>query len=249
MKINNKLNKYENNEDKIINFKGIKFYNYNFDYIIYKISKGGILVAPAASALAKINLKKNYYNSLKKSDIAILDSGLFCILLRLFKKKKITKFSGYLFLYKFLGKNDLKKKKLFLVNPTIKESLINQKLFKNNSFNNIYSYVAPNYSISTIEDKKLLIKVKKYKPNFIIINLGGETQELLAHYLKKKLNFKASIICTGAAISFLTKQQAPISKIIDKMYLGWLWRIMYNPGKFFVRTLYSLNLIKLFLVK
>ena len=248
MKINNKLNEY-NNKDKIINFKGIKFHNNCFDYIINKISKGGILVAPAASALAKIDIKKNYYNSLKESDVAILDSGLFCVLLRLFKKKKITKFSGYLFLYKFLKKNNLKKKKLLLINPTINESLKNKKLFKNNSFSNIFCYVAPYYTKSTIEDKELLIIINKYKPTFIIINLGGEIQEILAIYLKNKLNYKPSIICTGAAISFLTKEQAPINKIIDKFYLGWFWRIIYNPSKFFYRTLYSLNLIKLFIFK
>ena len=62
---------------KIINFKGIKFYNYNINQILSKLKNGGYLVAPAASALAKINENKTYYNSLKESKVAIFDSGFF----------------------------------------------------------------------------------------------------------------------------------------------------------------------------
>ena len=89
-------------ENHIINFKGIKFYNYGFNKLFSIIDKGGYLVAPAASALTEIDNNKKYYNCLKNSDIAILDSGFFCILLRLFKGTKVTKFSGYLFLKKLI---------------------------------------------------------------------------------------------------------------------------------------------------
>ena len=41
-------------------------------------------MAPAASALAEINKNKLYYNSLRYADVAILDSGFFCILLKIF---------------------------------------------------------------------------------------------------------------------------------------------------------------------
>ena len=77
-------------KNKIITYKGIKFYNYSFTKIVSKIDKGGYLVAPAASALSSIINNKEYHESLKKSDIAIFDSGFFCILLRIFKGKKIN---------------------------------------------------------------------------------------------------------------------------------------------------------------
>ena len=87
---------------KIIYFKKIKFYSGQFIEIFNKINKGGLLVAPAASALSNIKQDSYYYNALKNADVAILDSGFFCILLRILKKKKIQKLSGYLFLKKFL---------------------------------------------------------------------------------------------------------------------------------------------------
>ena len=74
--------------ENIINFKGIKFYNYNFDQLLNKINKGGLLVAPAASALTNISENKIYHNSLKKSDVAIFDSGFFVYIIKSFKGKK-----------------------------------------------------------------------------------------------------------------------------------------------------------------
>ena len=109
--------------------------------------------------------------------------------------------------------------------------------------NNIHQYIAPIYKKNKITDIKLLKDIKTIKPKYIIINLGGGTQEILGSYLKKNLNYKPSIICSGAAISFLTKQQAPISAIVDKLYLSWLLRIIYNPILFLPRYLSAFKLL------
>ena len=231
---------------KKINFKGINFYNVSYDEILSKINQGGYLVAPAASALSKILSNPKYYNSLKKADVAILDSGFFCILLRLFKRYKVNKLSGYLFLKRFLNmKHDINEKFLS-IDPSKTDAEFNLNFYKKKKIYNVKSYIAPNYN-NVIEDKSLLKLIIDFKPRYILINLGGETQEILALYIKEKVDYKVSILCTGAAIAFLTKRQAPINDIIDKYYLGWLIRILYNPKKYFVRIISSLKLIKLFL--
>ena len=74
-------------------------------------------------------------------------------------------------------------------------------------------------------------------------NIGGGRQEILGLYLKKNLKIKTTILCTGAAISFFTKDQAPINSLVDKFYLGWLVRLLFNPLVFSKRYLYSLRLI------
>ena len=233
-------------KDSIIIFKGIKFYNSNFNTLLKILNKGGYLVAPAASALANIEINKSYYNSLLKSDLAILDSGFFCILLRIFKNKKITKFSGYLFLKKFLNNQGIKNKKILLVDPSILDRKLNLSYLKKKKIKNVTSYIAPNYKIRVI-DQNLIKLVNKIKPRYIIINIGGEVQELLALYLKNNVKHKISIMCTGAAIAFLTKSQAPINNFIDKYYLGWILRIIYSPRKHIYRMLQSLRLIKFFI--
>tara|TARA_Y100000816_G_C26102416_1_gene584672 strand:+ start:2088 stop:2792 length:705 start_codon:yes stop_codon:yes gene_type:complete len=233
--------------NNVIIFKKIKFYNYSFDRIVQRLNKGGYLVAPAASALTNIDNNLDYYESLIKSDIAILDSGFFCILLRVFKNKKVKKLSGYLFLKKFLDLEFEKKTKFFLIDPSKTEAIFNKKYLNKKNIFNINSYTAPMYDSKSFKDVKLLNKLKKIKPKYILVNLGGEIQERLALYLKENLKFKTSIICTGAAIAFLTKRQAPINDFVDKYYLGWIFRIIFSPRKHFIRALKSIFLIKLFI--
>ena len=96
-----------------------------------------------------------------------------------------------------------------------------------------YNYLAPNYKIDNISDKKLLNQIKKIKPDFILTNISGGKQEILGLYLKKNLKINTTILCTGAALSFFTKDQAPINNLIDKLYLGWFVRLIFSPSIFF----------------
>ena len=78
-------------------------------------------------------------------------------------------------------------------------------------------------------------------------NIGGGMQEVLGLYLKKNLNKKTTIICTGGAISFFTGDQAPINKFIDKFFLGWLVRLIFDPSTFYKRFFYAFKLIPIVL--
>tara|TARA_B100001175_G_scaffold83869_1_gene70306 strand:- start:1132 stop:1839 length:708 start_codon:yes stop_codon:yes gene_type:complete len=233
---------------KKIIFHSIKFFDYNFNYIINKLLNcGGYIVAPAASSLSEIFIKKKYFESLRNADIAILDSGFFCILLRVFRKKKVKKFSGYLFLKLLLDSVRLKNKKFFLINPNKYEQNINAKLLRSKGIINYKSYCAPIYTLSNFRDFKVLKKINLYNPDFVIINVGGGIQEPLGYFINQNLKKKNTvIICTGAAISFLTKVQAPINVFYDKYYLGWFVRLLHKPKSYFPRITQSLNLIRFF---
>ena len=233
-------------EKKVI-FKSIKFYNYSFKYLInYLLKSGGYLVAPAASSMSEINEKKIYYRSLRNSDVAIFDSGFFCLLLRIFRRKKVNKLSGYLFLKLLLENKKFKNKKYFLINPSFHEQKKNIQLLRSNNIYNFEFYCSPMYNLSNYKDFKLLNKIKLFKADFVIINLGGGIQEPIGEFLKMYLKKNTIIFCTGAAISFLTKVQAPITLFYDKYYLGWLIRLIHKPTSYFPRILKSFNLLKLF---
>ncbi len=229
---------------KKISFKGINFYTGTYNQIKKQFDKGGVLVAPAASALANIENDNIYFSSLRNANIAILDSGFFCILLRLFKFKRVTKLSGFLFLKTFL-ENYKNKDKILFIDPSKKSNYLNKKLLKSLKIYNFKSYLAPQYR-KKINDPMLLSLVKRYKPRYIVINLGGGVQEPLAIYISKNIKFNISIMCTGAAIAFMTGEQAPINKLIDKIYLGWLLRIIWNPKLYLGRILKSFKIIKFF---
>ena len=229
---------------KKFSFKEIKFYSGDYDQIKYEFDKGGVLVAPAASALANIDTDKQYYSSLKNSKIAILDSGFFCILLRIFRFQKVKKLSGFLFLKTFL-ENFKNQQKILFIDPSRKSNILNIKFLKSKKIINFKTYIAPNYN-KKFFDLKLLNLVNNYKPKYIVINIGGGSQEPLAIYINKNIKYNASIMCTGAALAFMTGEQAPINKFVDKLYLGWLTRIIWNPRLYLVRILKSFKIIKFF---
>ena len=124
---------------------------------------------------------------------------------------------------------------------------INKKFLNSKNIYKIYQYIAPIYQKEKIKDYKLLKKIQKIKPKYVVINLGGGVQEVLGSFLKNNINYKVSIICTGAAISYFTKQQAPLNVFLDKIYLGWLVRIIFNPYIFLPRYLSAFRLI--FIIK
>jgi len=236
---------YSNNN--IINFYNIKFHNWTYNSIIKKISKGGYLCAPAAFPLCEIRKEKKYFQSLKNSKINLFDSGYFCILLRIFKRIKVKKFSGFFFLLKFLNDKSLKKKKILFIDPTINDSKLNSILLAKKRFKNFFNYVAPIYnSKKSYQDKKLFDLINKIRPKFIVINISGLKQEYLAYVIIKKIKFKLSIFCLGGAISFMTRTQAPITPFFDKHYMGWFIRIIFSPRIFIRRTIRSISLIKFF---
>ena len=232
---------------KKFKFFKIKFMDGDFKDIKFLLDKGGLLVLPAAPALANIYSDKSYHRALKHADIALFDSGFFCLLLRIFKGIKIKKYSGLKFLTQLLKSLKNRSDQILMINPSYNEQLLNKKYLKLKKINNSNHYVAPFYNKNIINDLKLLKMIKKDKPRYIVINLGGGVQELLGSYLKYNLDYKPSIVCSGAAIAFLTGQQAKIPSIFDKLYLGWLIRIMFNPFIFIPRYIKAFKLF--FLMK
>ena len=229
----------------------IKFIDGSYKDIEKRILMGGVMVVPAAPALATYETNIKYYEALKKSDIAIFDSGFLCLLLLVLKRIKVKKISGLLFLREFI--NSFKfdnSNNLFTIDPSVEESKLNKEYLLSKKIdigNN--QYVAPIYRENKIIDDKLLETLIHKKPRFIIINLGGGVQETLGVYLKKNLDnyYRPSIICTGAAIAFLTKAQAGIPPFIDKLYLGWLARCISDPKKFIPRYLSGFKLFGIIL--
>jgi UDP-N-acetyl-D-mannosaminuronic acid transferase (WecB/TagA/CpsF family) len=237
-------------ENRIINFLGINFHEAKYQTIINKLKKkGGYLVIPAASALAMYNENKRYQKSLVKSTIAIFDSSFFCFLLLIFKFKKIQKYSGYRFIKNFISDLSMKNKKILLLECSDKDKTINLLYFKSKKFRFVKNYVCPIYNPNSkkIRDKYLIKFVKSYRPKIIISNIGGLIQEPLALYIKNNVKHKCAIICSGAALSFITGSGAKITNFIDYLNLGWLMRIIFDPVTFIPRIFFSLKLVPLVL--
>ena len=209
---------------KNVCFKNIKFNNFqNKDF--KKFFKNiGLFVFPSGPGLASIKINSNYHLALIRANYVFFDSGFFVLFLRLFKGIKVNK-------------------SIFSIDPDKENLKLNKKFLKRKGFKKVFNYLAPNYHTENILDKSLINKLNSIKPNYILINIGGGTQEILGYYLKKKLKLKTSIYCTGGAISYFTGKQAPINRFLDNLYLGWFIRILFNPRLFLYRYLVTFKFV------
>jgi UDP-N-acetyl-D-mannosaminuronic acid transferase (WecB/TagA/CpsF family) len=210
---------------------------------------GGLMTVPAAPALVTITEDKDYYNALLESDIVIPDSGYMILIWRFISGQKLNKISGLEFIDYFISRSDdIKMTRLLLVNPSKEDGEINKKYLINRGFldENIINYSAPFYK-NDVKDYSLLELCDTIQPKWIMINIGGGTQEKLGLFLKTNLSLKPAIICTGAAISFKTGRQVKMPLWIDKIYLGWLSRCISNPKLFIPRYIKGFKLFKLLL--
>jgi len=221
-----------------IKILGVDFINDTVEEVISLVKKGGLVVVPSASGLATIKKDSKYYNALLSADIVIPDSGYMTLLWYVLRRKKIKRISGLAFLSNFLNDPEVKASSdLLLVDPWPVEAKHNLNYLRNSGFNvaDDISYLAPMYDRDRVEDSALLTMIEMKKPKYVILNIAGGIEEKLGLYLKKHLSYKPTIICTGAAIAFLTGQQARIPNWGDKFFLGWLFRCIQNPKRFIPR--------------
>jgi N-acetylglucosaminyldiphosphoundecaprenol N-acetyl-beta-D-mannosaminyltransferase len=238
------------NYSDTIKILGLDFHNGCVNEAVSSVKSGSFLVAPAAPGLINIKKDAQYYNALQSANVVIADSGFMALIWNSTNKKKVNKISGLKFLNSFLNDSEIQKcRKILLVDPCPAEASANLAYLNSNGFNlcDDMSYIAPIYKKNEVEDKKLLSYIEEKKPEFIIINLGGGIQEKLGAYLVNNLSYKPGIICTGAAIAFLTGHQAEIPEWADKFSLGWLCRCIEKPNLYLPRYLKSFRLLSLML--
>ncbi|PYL27648.1 MAG: hypothetical protein DMF39_10560 [Verrucomicrobia bacterium] len=95
-------------------------------------------------------------------------------------------------------------------------------------------YVAPRYG-PKVEDRSFLALIEEQRPAHVIIAIGSGAQEKLGYYLRENLSYRPAIHCIGAALGFLTGDQVSIPEWADRLYLGWLCRLVAQPGVFIPR--------------
>lgn len=237
-------------EKHTIKILGLSFFKGNAQEVVYFLKSGGLLMVPAAPALVNITNDVSYYHSLQTADIIIPDSAYMTLIWNLAYKEKLQKISGLKLLRTFLEDREvIETVDILLVDPSRADARYNVNYLRSNGFlvNDDISYVAPLYNKGAIEDKVLLDLIEEKRPRFIIINLGGGVQEKLGAYLKRKLSYIPAIICTGAAIAFLTGRQVRIPTWGDRYYLGWLFRCIDKPSLYVPRYLKGFKLLSMLL--
>ena len=225
---------------------GVRFFVGTVEAPLAESRKGGLIVVPAAPALAELSENHEYRQALESATFAIIDSSFLVILWFIRKGELLIRISGLQFMRGLLTDQAFRQKgATYWIMPSREDMEANIR-WLNTAGLEISAencYLAPHYPLGGVVDGDLLSAIEACKPQYIIINIGGGTQEILGHYLLARLSYKPAIICTGVAIAFLSGRQANIPRWIDKMMLGWLARCAHEPGKFIPRYLRGFRLI------
>lgn len=233
----------------MIKILGISFFNDSVEKIFDLLNQnGGLLTVPAAPALVNIPQDRAYYESLLFSDFVIADSGYMVLIWNTFFSPKVKRISGLELINYFIQHANEIKGEVFTINPSDVDS------FENTNYLNGFdiqasltnAYTAPYYN-GNIQDELLIRLIEEHKPNWILVNIGGGTQEKLGLYLKNNLPYKPAVICTGAALAFKTGRQVKVTDWMDKLFVGWLARCISNPKLYIPRYFSAFKLIGLIL--
>ena len=225
---------------------GINYFVGSLEALLDRTSKGGLVVVPAAPALAELEENMPYRRALESATFAITDSSFMILLWFLRKGEFLKRISGLLYLRGLISDASFRQKDAtYWIMPSQEDLNVNLSWLnsKGLALTDENCYLAPHYPRGTVMDAILLNKIEACRPAYIVINIGGGTQEILGAYLFKQLSYKPAIICTGAAIAFLSGRQANIPPWVDKLMLGWLARCLSEPRKFIPRYWRGFRLI------
>jgi exopolysaccharide biosynthesis WecB/TagA/CpsF family protein len=208
------------------------------------LDRRGLIVAPSGTCFRRLQRDEVYRRAMTSADLILPDSGFMVLLWRLLRGKRITRISGLAYLRELFGRADFRQdRSVIWVLPD--ESARDQALPWLQSHGFLVTaddcYIAPIYG-TAVGDSALLERVQARRPGHLIIALSGGVQEKLGLYLRENDSHRPAIHCIGAALGFITGYQVAIPNWADRLYLGWLFRLLSNPRRYLPRALSALAL-------
>ena len=224
---------------------GIHFFNGDVTEAVALMSqRGGFLIAPSGTCFARLREDETYRRAMVAADLAIADSGLMVVLWRLMRGENVQRISGLKYLKHLFGRlKGARDTEMFWVLPSESagQKLLEWSRRENFSIKGENCYAAPWYG-PEVEDRNLLAQIERQRPSHVIVAIGSGPQEKLGFYLRENLSYRLAIHCVGAALGFITGDQAAIPDWADRFYIGWLWRLVAQPRTFIPRLSRGLEL-------
>ena len=235
---------------------GVHFFMGDVHAAVERMLLGGLLVVPAAPALKDLQTQPAYRQALLEADLVIPDSAFmvlvwnYLIAPRL-HRPRLRRLSGLEYLRALLERPEVRAPGATVwIMAGERSAALNLAWLKQQGISvpDTHVYQAPIYAQgpgSALEDAELLEVLHRLRPANIIVTLGGGTQERLGLYLRKELQYVPGVHCIGAAIAFLSGDQAAIPEWADRLYLGWLLRIADEPRRYGPRYWAARTLLQL----
>jgi len=233
--------------DEMRQILGVNFYVGDVEGAMARMARGGLLVVPAAPALKDIATNPGYREALIGADLAITDSAFMVMIWNLIERDSVQRLSGLKYLRALLERPDVRESGSTLwvmAGPASARTNLQWLQEQGIQVPPECVYMAPMYG-DPIEDNVLVETLERLRVKHVVVTVGGGTQERLGYYLKRRLNYKPSIHCIGAAIAFLSGDQVRIPDWADRFYLGWLLRCLSSPKRYVPRYLSAPRLVPL----
>ena len=195
--------------------------------------RGGLILAPSGPGLCTLADDPIYRDALLSADVNLTDSS-FVILVRLLRgHRPVTRTSGLRYLEGLLRHPAVQSPgTTYWVMPS-PESMAKNLVWLNRDHARVSPddcYIAPSYPRhGEVLDPVLLAQLEQLRPPHVFLCVGSGVQEKLGAYLKRNLSYDPGIHCIGAAIAFLSGDQAPVPMWADRLGLGWLVRCVRDP--------------------
>ena len=224
---------------------GLDFFNGTVSEAVDRaLEHKGLIVAPSGTCFHRLQRDEVYRRAMTHADLVLPDSGMMALLWRFLRGTAVRRISGLAYLKELLGRAGFRENRSVLwVLPD--QSAKNQALrwLQHHGFATTADdcYVAPIYG-STVEDSLLRDQIETRRSAHVVIALSGGVQEKLGFYLRQNLSHRPPIHCIGGALGFVTGYQVAIPAWVDRLYLGWLVRLISNPRKFLPRALSAFSL-------
>lgn len=237
---------------------GVRFFTGDVHAAVDRMLQGGLLVVPAAPALKDLQSQPAYRTSLLEADLVIPDSAFMVLvwnhlIARRLRRPRIRRVSGLEYLRALLERPEVRTPGNTLwVMAGERSAALNLAWLAQQGIHTPDSHVyqAPMYGQADgthLSDPALLERLHRLRPAHVIVTVGGGTQERLGLYLRQQLEYLPGIHCIGAAIAFLSGDQAAIPVWADRLYMGWLLRTLDEPKRYGPRYWAARRLLQLML--
>jgi N-acetylglucosaminyldiphosphoundecaprenol N-acetyl-beta-D-mannosaminyltransferase len=215
---------------------GLSFFNGTCSEAVeHFLRVGGLLVAPVSPALVKLKYDVEYRRALQTANVTLADSVLLSLLWRIASGRRLRKNSGLSYLKALLGNGRFREETAFWLvsSDAAKENAV--RWLREHGFADRDNVCVVIDSDAQSERYELLTRIENQRPVHVMIALRSGGQEKLGMYLREYLVNRPAIHCIGAALGFLTGDEAPIPDWAERYGLGWLARLVSQPRMFFPR--------------
>jgi N-acetylglucosaminyldiphosphoundecaprenol N-acetyl-beta-D-mannosaminyltransferase len=198
----------------------------------------GLIVAPSGTCFTRLRKDLAYRTAMTHADLILPDSGLMVSLWRMFRGERIERVSGLAYLRELLGRTEFRQLESvlwILPDEAARDKTLGWLWDRGFTTKAEDCYVAPLYG-SSVEDPSLRLRIETTRPVHVVIALSGGVQEKLGFYLRQSATHRPTVHCLGAAVGFVTGYQVAIPGWADRLFLGWLLRLVSNPRRFLPRV-------------